>query len=289
MSAGVDDAGAQEHPILRQQSGDLSGQGDDHVGHDVGQHQMIALTGQLGGQRPVGEDISRPDGIAVPADAVEGGILIGHIHRFGVDVHRGGGAGTQAQSSDGEDAAAAAQVQHGPAGEGVLLHPLQAELGGRVGAGAEGEAGVEVQGAAALWNGLIPHPLGHYIEAPADLQRFIVLLPAVRPIVVRQGGDGVLRVQATCVLLQLDPAGPVVGDVELHPGDAPHPVHQLLVHIVPVLPVLLQKLLELPLILDDQPGHARGGQLGGHLVQAVRGGVDGHFQPFDLVHGDAPL
>ena len=250
---------------------------------------MIALTGQLGGQRPVGEDISRPDGIAVPADAVEGGILIGHIHRFGVDVHRGGGAGTQAQSSDGEDAAAAAQVQHGPAGEGVLLHPLQAELGGRVGAGAEGEAGVEVQGAAALWNGLIPHPLGHYIEAPADLQRFIVLLPAVRPIVVRQGGDGVLRVQATCVLLQLDPAGPVVGDVELHPGDAPHPVHQLLVHIVPVLPVLLQKLLELPLILDDQPGHARGGQLGGHLVQAVRGGVDGHFQPFDLVHGDAPL
>ena len=86
VSAGVDDAGAQEHPILRQQSGDLSGQGDDHVGHDVGQHQMIALTGQLGGQRPVGEDISRPDGIAVPADAVEGGILIGHIHRFGVDI-----------------------------------------------------------------------------------------------------------------------------------------------------------------------------------------------------------
>ena len=27
VSAGVDDAGAQEHPILRQQSGDLSGQG----------------------------------------------------------------------------------------------------------------------------------------------------------------------------------------------------------------------------------------------------------------------
>ena len=32
------------------------GQGDDHVGHDVGQHQM-ALPGQLGHQSPVGEHI----------------------------------------------------------------------------------------------------------------------------------------------------------------------------------------------------------------------------------------
>ena len=206
VSAGVDDAGAQEHPILRQQSGDLSGQGDDHVGHDVGQHQMIALPGQPGGQALVGDDVARHHGIPVLADAVEGGVFIGHIHRLGVDVHGHGVAGPQAQGGNGEDAAAAAQVQHGPAGEGVGLHPLQTQLGGGVGAGAEGEAGVEVQGAAALWNGLIPHPLGHYIEAPADLQRFIVLLPAVRPIVVRQGGDGVLRVQATCVLLQLDPA-----------------------------------------------------------------------------------
>ena len=41
---------------------------------------------------------------------------------------------------------------------------VQAQLGGGVGAGAEGEARVEVEGRPALGNGLLPQPLGHHIE-----------------------------------------------------------------------------------------------------------------------------
>ena len=103
---------------------------------------MIALLGQLGGQALVGDDVARHHGIPVLADAVEGGVFIGHVHRLGVDVHGHGPAGPQAQGGDGQDAAAAAQVQDGLAGDGVGLHPLQTQLGGGVGAGAEGEAGV---------------------------------------------------------------------------------------------------------------------------------------------------
>ena len=200
---------------------------------------MIALLGQLGGQALVGDDVARHHGIPVLADAVEGGVFIGHIHRLGVDIHGHGVAGPQTQGGNGEDAAAAAQVQHGPAGEGVGLHPLQTQLGGGVGAGAEGEAGVQIQGAAALGHGLVPLPLGHHIQSVPDCQGLVIFLPAIGPVVVAQGGDGVLKAQTVGVPLQLGVSVGIVGDIELHPGDPPHPVQQLLVHIVPVLAVLL--------------------------------------------------
>ena len=195
--------------------------------------------GQFCRQSPVGEHIPRPDGIALPPDPVEGGVLIGHIHRLGINVHRRGPLCPQHQGRDGQDAAAAAQVQHPVSLPGMGLHPLQTQLGGGVGPRPEGEPRVQIEGDPSLGDRLLPLPLGDHIEAFSDGQRFIVLLPAVRPVVVHQGSGGVLTLQAPGVPLQLGPAVRIVGDIELHPGDPPHPVQQLLVHIVPILAVLL--------------------------------------------------
>lgn len=53
-------------PPFGQQRGDPGGQGDDNVGHDVGQHQGILLPGQFSGQGGVGDHVAGADGIPVP-------------------------------------------------------------------------------------------------------------------------------------------------------------------------------------------------------------------------------
>ena len=155
--------------------------------------------------------------------------------------------------------------------------------------GAEDEAGVQVEGGAPRRDRLPLLPLGHDVEPLPHGHGLVVFLPASGPVLLSKPGGSIGGVDARHPSLQLLFPIRVVGDVELDPRRPLHALQELVVHIVPVLPVLFQELEEFPLILDDQPGHACGGQLGGHLVQAVRGGVDGHFQPFDLVHGDAPL
>ena len=128
-----------------------------------------------------------------------------------------------------------------------------------MGTGAEGEAGVEVEGDPSRRDGLIPHPLGHHIEPGTDFQWFIVFLPAVGPVVFSQGDGGILLIQAPGELFQLFAAVFVVGDVELYPCDPLHSVQQFLVHIVPILPVLLQKMEKILFILNDQAVHSCGG------------------------------
>ena len=239
VPAGVDDAGAQEHPLRGQQGRDLDRQRNDHVGHDVGQHQVVPLPGQGPGQVLVLQDVARLDVIPRPVHAVQGGILIGHVHRLGVDVHRLGALRPQAQGRNGQNPAAAAQVQHPEARLGVGLHPLQAELGGGVCPGAEGQAGVQIERGPPWGDRLRPHPLRDHVEPGADLHGLVVLLPAVGPVVFRQGHGGVLPAKALGVPGQKRLAVRVVGNVEFHPAHAPHPLQKLLVHIVPVLPVLL--------------------------------------------------
>ena len=289
MCPGIDDAGAQEDSVLRQQVGYLSRQGDDDVGNNVGQHQRVALLSNLSGQSGITEYVSGPNRVAILANAVEGGVFIGHIHCLGVDVHRQGVAGSQYQGGDGQDAAAAAQIQHGVPGFGVGLNPLQTQLGGGVRAGTEGETGIEVEGHPAVGHGIVLFPLGHHIQPLPDGERLVVLLPAVGPVVVIERSHRILTVQSMGVLGQLSTAVSVVGDVELDPGDSLHAVQQLLVHIVPVLPVLLQKLLELRLVLNDQSGHTGGGELSRHLVQPIGGGVDGDLQPLCICHVFLPF
>lgn len=183
-------------------------------------------------------------------------------------------AGPQAQGGDGQNAAAAAQVQHPVPGLHVGLHPLQAQLGGGVGPGAEGEAGVHQQPGGPVGDGGgVPLPFGHDVEPFPDGQGAVVLLPAVGPVVLPEGDGGVGQVNAGQVGLQLGLAVGVVGDVELHPGDPLHLVQQGLVHIVPVLAVLLQEGPELLLFLHRQAGDAVGDEFGAEVVQVLCLGI----------------
>ena len=259
MCPGIDDAGAQEDSVLRQQVGHLSRQGDDDVGNNVGQHQRVALLSNLSGQSGITEHVSGPNRVAVLANAVEGGVFISYIHRLGIDVHRQSMACAQHQGGNGQNAAAAAQVQNSVSGLGVGLHTLQTQLSRGVGTGAEGEPGIEIERHPAVGDRILLLPLGDNIQPLTDGERLVVLLPAVGPVVVAERSHRVLAVQTMGVLGQLSTAVSVVGDVELDPGNSLHAVQQLLVHIVPVLPVLLQKLLELRLVLNDQSGHSGGG------------------------------
>jgi hypothetical protein len=82
-----------------------------------------------------------------------------------------------------EDARAGAEVGQragGLAGGGQLEQVLEAEAGGRVGAGAEGSAGVDDDIDRALAGRL---PGGAEPEAVADEQRLVEVLPAVGPVV----------------------------------------------------------------------------------------------------------
>ena len=76
----------------------------------------------------------------------------------------------------------------------------------------------------------------------------------------------------------------VVGQqIEGDPGLTGHGLFQVLIHIVPVLVVVLQKVLEVGLIVNDHAVNVQGGQHGRHGVQSGVGGVDVQFQPVHML------
>ena len=193
----VDDAGAQEQAVLLQEGTHLTGQADDDVRHDVGHHHVIAPA-DLRLQLLIRQHIAPPDGVSGAVDAVEGGVFIGHLHALLVDVAGEGVLRPQPQGGDGEDAAAAAQIQYPLTAVDGFLQRRQAQPGGGVAAGAEGESRIQDQGDAALRIGLLP--LRHHNETFPDLHGLIKLLPVVLPvgvlqIVHGQQQRGVLRVR----------------------------------------------------------------------------------------------
>ena len=256
------------------------GQGDDDVRHDVGQHHLVLPRAQLVTELLVGQHIPRQHGEAVLANAVHGGVFIGHIHRFGVNVHPHGVLRPQAQGGNGQNARAAAQVQQLLTAVDVLLHQLQAQLGGGVGAGAEGEAGVQVQGHPAVGDGLALHPLGDDVHPLTHRDGLIILLPGGGPVLLPQGdGLGLVLLQAPEGGSHLGLALFIVRDIELYPAGPLHVAGQILVYIVPVLAVLLQKAEKFALFLHHQPGHAVIGEGVAHPVHVLGGDGEGHFQP----------
>ena len=74
-------------------------------------------------------------------------------------------------------------------------------------------------------------------------------------------------------------AAVIVGKVELDARHAAKLRLECVVHVVPVLMVLLQKLLKIRLILHDHAAHAQLGQLRADVVDLVAAGGDGHFNP----------
>ena len=119
----------------------MGAEAHNDIRHDVGHHDIIA-DAHLLQQGGVGEHIAPADGVAVLSNAVQGGVLIGHVHALLIDVAGEGALRAQAQGGDGQDAAAAAQVQHPLAAVDVGIQRLQAQAGGGVAAGAERQSGI---------------------------------------------------------------------------------------------------------------------------------------------------
>ena len=111
IGAVIDNAGAEEQAIGLEESIHHGGEADDHIRHDVGHHNVIAAA-QSGAEHLVRQHIAHQNGVGILADAVEGGIFIGHRQALVVNVHSHGALGAQLQCGDGENAAAAAQIQN---------------------------------------------------------------------------------------------------------------------------------------------------------------------------------
>ena len=162
-------------------------------------------------------------------------------------------------------------------------------------AGAEDQAGIQIDRGTPVGHGLAPLPLGNDIKLFAHRERLVILLPVVGPVLLLeresrylQAAAVRLRAGAECAqtglqLLQPGMAVLVIGQVALHPVRPGARLLQRLVHLVPAALVLVGKLLKVRLLLDHQPAYAQRSQVGAHRLYARGGGVNAHFQP-DLFH-----
>jgi len=127
----------------------------------------------------------------------------------------------------------------------------------------------------------------------ACLDRLIVLPPVIFPVAVAHGRGRQLTADTGADGGQLRAAIVIVGKVELDARHAAKLRLERVVHIVPVLMVLLQKLLKIRLILYDHAARTQLGQLRADVVDLVAAGGDGHFDPLhkrcSFVHDLAPL
>jgi len=153
-----------------------------------------------------------------------------------------------------------------------------------VAAGAEGEAGIQIEGGAAGGHGGLALPVGDDVELFSHRDGLVILLPAGGPVVFLKGLGGVGGVDAGEPGVPLAIAVGVVGDVEGHLAQALHAVFQVAVHVVPILPVFRQEAAEVGLILDLQAGGAVHGELGAEGVQVRGGGGDVDGQPGPVRH-----
>ena len=288
--APVDDARAHERAARGEKRRGQRGQRDDDVGHDVCQHKIISRA-EPAAQAGVGENVARADGEPVLIKAVERGVGRRDLRGLGVNVAAGDVRAAEQQRADAEDAAAAAEVEHRLACAGAVLERGEAHARRGVAAGAEDEAGVEPQRQAAVRRRV--EPLGHDDEPFADFNGLIVLPPVILPVAVAHGCGRQRAADAGADGFQLRAAVVIVGEVELDARHAAKLRLERVVHVVPVLVVLLQKLLKIRLVLHDHAARAQLGQLRADVVDLVAAGGDGHFDPLhkrcSFVHDLAPL
>lgn len=223
--------------------------------------------------------------------AVDGGVFPGNVLGLRVDVHTGGGLCAEKQRRDRENAAAAAKIQHALAAMYGVLQLAHTHLGRGVRAGAEDHARVE-QDLHALLRIFRMQPLRHDQQPLADGQRLIILFPAVFPVLIadvcqrdleRAELDGRMLCAQRGKLAAEQPdglrGGGAVLKIEPDLGQTGHLPLQLLVHIVPVLPVLIEKFVEFLLIVYDKAVKTEHGE---PLADQFDGGgcrFDGDFDP----------
>ena len=257
----------------------MRGQRDDDVGHDVCQHEIIPRA-EMPAQSGVGEDVARADGEPVVIKAVERGVARRDLGRLGVDVAPGDVCAAEQQRPDAENAAAAAEVERGLARTGVLLERGEAHARCGVAARAEDEPRIEPQRDAPVRRRI--EPFGHDDELFADFDRLIVLPPVILPVAVAHGRGRQLAAEAGADGRKLRAAVVIVREVELDARHAAKLRLERVVHIVPVLMVLLQKLLKIRLVLHDHAAGAQLGQLRADVVDLIAAGGDGHFDPLHM-------
>ena len=206
---------------------------------------------------------------------------------------------SQPQGGDGQNAAAAAQVQHPLTAVNPLIQRRQAQPGGGVGACAEGKAGVQDQrhpsgGQELLHLRVLLKPLGDHHQMLPDLHGLVILLPVVLPVGVlevlqRQQQRpavvplGLELLQGQTDFTHLGKALLAGFQVEGDAGLTGHLGGKVLVHIVPVLVVVLQKVLELCLVVDHHAVDAQGGEQRLHRLQSGVGGVNVQLQPIHIL------
>ena len=149
-------------------------------------------------------------------------------------------------------------------------------------ASAERESGLKVKHRAPLCVVFVL-PCRADEQALAYLYRVKILLPVVLPVGVLHGaagetGRGEIGQQRLRIPQLLFPLG-IVGKIKRHAAQALFLPQKLVVHIVPILVVIFQKILEIRLVVNDQTRDPRGLQAGAEVVQPVGAGVDMYLDP----------
>ena len=121
-------------------------------------------------------------------DAVHRGIFEGDVLRHRIDVHRDGIRRAKQNGRDGENPAAAAEIEHVVPWLDHGFQQLQAHPCGVVLSRAERHAGVELECDARVRRALL-NPAGQHIQPIPDLERLIVGLPVVLPVCVVHAVD----------------------------------------------------------------------------------------------------
>ena len=161
----------------------------------------------------------------------------------------------------------------------ITFQRCQTHARGGVTAGAEDQARIQAQGQPPILGDRLP--LRYHDQLLADLDGLVELAPVVLPVAVLHHGDGDLAVggaDGAQGLLSLR----IVGQVALDAADAGKLLRQLVVHVVPILVVVLQKVLKIGLVFDHEAAYAHGGHFLAAAVDLLVRGVHGHF---DVSHG----
>ena len=140
----LDDAGGDERTAGREKFTRERRERQDNIRNNVREHN-VKIRPKRGAHPPVRENVPGVHAEAVRADAVERGVVHRHVRRFRVNVAADGLTAAEHERADGENAAAAAEIEHALVRRGERFNGLQTHARRGVAAGAEDEARIEPQ------------------------------------------------------------------------------------------------------------------------------------------------
>ncbi len=218
-------------------------------------------------------------------ETVAPSVLDGGLHGQFIDVDAFRAGRSEEQRGDGQNAASAPEVQNGLSAADVRFQGLEAQPGGLVGAGTEGEAGFQVQDLPVSGVGgrgvFLPDRLDE--QALSDRRRLEKVFPVVLPVLVFARGNGHFVFDAGGAELlpqERDGLGRVLAGLEVKMNDAFAAVPALQVFIDEVdMGDLVDLLLQVPVVFKpDAVGNRHVGDVS-RGVDALRRDRDGDLRP----------